>query len=163
MLAYDRFLQFIDLFVERFEVLVESHQQLAKHPWQAIFTIFQEFGYTLADVGDALRDDEPIFRQQSSDLVGLGGPGLDESLPCPMQRQDGRLLTALNRHETHGWSSHRFTISLGISSIVFVSFDVRLDELRRHQLDSMPHTLQLVGPKVCATPPYGVVSQIDAA
>ncbi len=85
MPAYARFLQLVDLLIEFLEVLVESHQQQAKRPWQAVFTILQEFGNTLADVGDALGDDEPIFRQKSSDLVGLGGPGLDEPLPSTMQ------------------------------------------------------------------------------
>ncbi len=48
---------------------------MAKRSWQAFSTIPPQFGYMLANMGDAL-----TVRQLSPALVGLSGPGLDEAL-----------------------------------------------------------------------------------
>ncbi len=102
MQANDRFFLLVVLFFEQLEVLVESHKQFAKYLWQAVFTIFQQFGNLLANVGSVLRKNEAIFGQQSTDLIDLGGLGFDESLPGSMLGPDVHLLTVFYRHEVHG-------------------------------------------------------------
>ena len=88
----------------------------------------------------------PILRQQSSNLIGLRGARLDESLPGPMQRQHGLLLGVLDRHEAHVRPAHRLTDGFGIGHVVLVRLDIGLDELRGHQLHGVPERLQLPRP-----------------
>jgi hypothetical protein len=94
---------------------------MAKRSWQAVFALLQDVGQALAEVRNAFGNDDAEFSQKASDLVGLCGPGLDETLAGTMQSQDGCSLSARNawwaesllrkwpRHLQHRscWSSHR--------------------------------------------------------
>src|SRR4029453_6940836 len=51
-----------------------------------------------------------------------------------MERLDILLVDVLGRHKAHGRTRHRFRDRLGITAVVFIRFDVRLDELRCHEL-----------------------------
>lgn len=55
--------------------------------------------------------------------------------PAAPYRQHGLLLNALDRHELHFRSSNHFADRLGVGRIVLVRLHVRLDGLRRNQLD----------------------------
>src|SRR5215470_14923836 len=47
------------------------------------------------------------------------------------------LVDVLDRHKAHGRTRHRFRDGLGITAVVVVRLDVRLDELRGHELHLM--------------------------
>lgn len=99
----------------------------------------------------SLRHHQSEFAQQAANLMGLRGSGLHQPLPHPVQRQHRLLINGLERHEAHGGPDHRLADRFGIGRIVLVGLAVRLDELRRHQLDRMAEPLQLVRP-VMRTP-----------
>lgn len=63
-----------------------------------------------------------------------------------MQGLVGQLYAVLYWDELHGWQSGCFTNILSISSIVLVGFYIGLNELRHHQLDCMPQSLQFIYP-----------------
>jgi hypothetical protein len=56
------------------------------------------------------------------------------------------LFGALHHGETHRRTDQRFTDRFGISRIILVRLDVRLDVLRRDQPDLVPERLQLARP-----------------
>src|SRR5437870_3685075 len=51
-----------------------------------------------------------------------------------MERLHVLLIDVLGRHKAHGRTRHRFRDRFGIAAVVFIRFDVRLDELRCHEL-----------------------------
>ncbi|SMH65433.1 protein of unknown function [Acidithiobacillus ferrivorans] len=67
-------------------------------------------------------------------------------MPGTMHGQYRLLLAVLGRHEAHVGSSHRFADCLGVRRVVLVRLDVRLDELRCHQLGRVAQGFQLSGP-----------------
>src|SRR6266567_1505731 len=51
-----------------------------------------------------------------------------------MERLHVLLIDVLGRHKAHGRTRHRFRDRFGIAAVVFIRLDVRLDELRCHEL-----------------------------
>src|SRR5215510_14363714 len=96
-------------------------------------------GFQLADHGlPELRHPfghhNPILVQQSVHFIHQGRPRAYESLAHAMERLDILLVDVLDRHKAHGRTRHRFRDRLGIAAVVFIRLDVRLDELRCHEL-----------------------------
>src|SRR5262249_54724775 len=60
------------------------------------------------------------------------------------------LVDVLDRHKTHGGPRHRFRDSLGITAVVFVRLDVRLDELWGHELHLVAIRTEASRPIMCA-------------
>src|SRR6267143_929304 len=63
-----------------------------------------------------------------------GCPRAYEPLAHAMERLDVLLVDVLDRHKTHGGPRHRFRDGLGITAVVLVRLDVRLDALWGHAL-----------------------------
>ena len=76
----DSYFQFQNLPGQFLEMLTKACDQLAKNARQAIFSILQNLGQSLTDVPNALRDDDAVFSQQATNLVGLRCSRLDEAL-----------------------------------------------------------------------------------
>ncbi len=91
---------------------------------------------------------DPELAQQPSNLIGLRVTRFHHSRTCAMQRQHRLLLYGLDRHETHVRPRHRLTNRLSIVAIVLVALHVRLDELRRHELDLVAQLDELARPVV---------------
>jgi hypothetical protein len=72
------------LTVELLQLFHQPLHQQPKRPRQLIARILDQLRHSLGDMRDALRDDQPEFRQQASDLVGLRGTRLHEALPGPV-------------------------------------------------------------------------------
>jgi hypothetical protein len=66
-----------------------------------------------------------------------------------MQRQQGPLFSVLDRHKSHRRPRNCLADRFRIGRVVLVRLNVRLDELRRHQLYGMPLLHQFSGPKMC--------------
>jgi hypothetical protein len=68
-----------------------------------------------------------------------------------MKQLNVLLLDRFRRHKTHTWSGHCFADRLGVIGIVLIGFYERLDELWRHQSDSVAGSVQAACPVVRAT------------
>lgn len=73
---------------------------------------------------NALRDDDPKFREQTSNLVGLSRASLHKPLANSVQREDCLLLNILDRNKSHVGSRNCFADGLGIGCIVLVGLDL---------------------------------------
>src|SRR4029434_1070314 len=97
------------------------------------------FGLKLADHGlTELRHPfghhNPILVHQSVHFIHQRCPLAYEPLAHAMERLDVLLVDVFDRHKAHGRTRHRFRDGLGITAVVFVRLDVRLNKLRSHQL-----------------------------
>ena len=81
--------KFVDLLIQRLEVLQQPIDQQPESPGQFIAGIFDQLRHLFVDVADSLRNDEPELDQQAAYLVGLGTACVDEALARRMQRQHG--------------------------------------------------------------------------
>ncbi len=148
MPSLDLHFDLLDLPVQQLQVLEQSVNQQAKRSGQFDRGILDEGRYTLGNIRNALRHDQPILTEQTTDLVGLRGSGFDEALAHTVQREDRLLFDVLDWHKAHRGSGHGLADCLGVGHIVLVALDVGLDELRRHQPNRVPQSLQLPRPVV---------------
>jgi len=79
-------------------------------------------------------------------LISLRGARLHEALTHTVQHQDRLLLNVLDRHKPHVGPRHGLADRLCIGRVVLVGLHVGLDELRRHQLDSVTKGCELARP-----------------
>ena len=151
MPCLDLHLDLVDLLVELLQVLQQAVDQLSEQPRQLVARILDQVWYSAGDEANPLGHDHPVLCQEAADLVGLGCARLDKGLSHAVQRQHRLLLGVLDRHEPHSGPTHGLADSLGVSHIVLVALDVRLDELGSHQAHGVPHGLKLARPMVSAT------------
>src|SRR5215510_5712224 len=88
----------------------------------------------LAKLRHPFGDHDPIFVQQPVYFIHQRCPLAHEPLAHTMECLDVLLVDVFDRHKTHGGPRHRFRDGLGITAVVFVRLDVRLHELRGHEL-----------------------------
>src|SRR5215510_4143748 len=113
------------------------------------------FGLKLADHGlTKLRHSfgyhNAILVHQPVHFIHQSRPLAHKPLAHAMQRLDVLLVDVLDRHKAHGRTRHRFRDGLGIAAVVFVRLDVRLDELRGHELHFMAIRPEASRPIMCA-------------
>ena len=113
------------------------------HIGQNIRNFFQSPLATLRQIGAK-------FVEQATYLGNLHGANLDQLLPHAVQRQDGLLLLALNRHEAHIGPLYSFPDSRGIGSIVLIGFHEGTHELGSDQSDLIAELAQFPCPIVGA-------------
>ncbi len=142
--------------VQFLEVLQQALHQFPERTRQFFFRFVEQHRHALVEVRYPLRQDQSEFTQQAANLVGLRRSRLHQPLPHPVQRQHRLLLNILDRHEPHVRTSNHFADRLGVGRIVLVRLDVRLDELRRHQLDRMAEPLPLPCPVMGAAARFHV-------
>src|SRR6266513_168448 len=110
----------------------------ANYPWREHSSVrAQDFGQLLAQGYCALPHRDAALDEEAADLIDHTCPLANEARAHTMQRQQVHLLRRLDRHKVHGWALHGFRDRLGIAVVVLVSFEERLDVLRRHQ----PHVV----------------------
>ena len=109
---------------------MQSLDQLSQRGRQLVACILEQGRHPLGHVADASGHDQSELAEQATNLVALRGARLHEALSHPVQREHGLLLDALDRHEAHVRSPHRFADRLGVGDIVLVALHVGFDELR---------------------------------
>ena len=75
--------------------------------------------------------------------IAQGDTLANQQLATMVQVQDGLLLWQLGLDKPHARPLYSFTDGLCVIAVVFVGFQVRLNEVRRHHSNSMPQPGQL--------------------
>src|SRR5262249_15731739 len=81
-------------------------------------------------------------------FTGRGSPLPHQQIAGSMLHQLTLLLRRLGKHETHGRAPDRLADRLGVSDIIFVTLDISLHILRRHQAHLMAEIRQFACPIV---------------
>ena len=115
---------------------------------QAILGVLQDLRQAGPDVGASLGDDDAVFREQTTDLVDLGGALRDGLTAQAMDGLEILLLDALDGDETHGGPLRRLGDRFGIGGVVLVGLDEGFDELGGDQLHFVAIRLEAAGPVV---------------
>ena len=82
-----------------------------------------------------LRQNNPVFGQQTADLVDELSAAANQPTAHAVKALKILLLDRLLRNESHVGPRYGLADRLGIVGIVLLRLHVRLDELRRHQTD----------------------------
>ena len=106
-----------------------THRALAGHHVRA------------GDQRDVLRQSLGAERRDEAELGGVSAPCVRrrrlltrQQRPGAVEHRHGLLVDALDRHEAHGWPTHRLADRLGVGRVVLVPLEARLHMAWRHQL-----------------------------
>lgn len=110
---------------------------------------------TIGDDGKELLHLGHTHRRDKTKLGYVGTHGVDrhgalahQQLPRPVHHQDGLLLDALDRDETHARPFHCLTDGGCVRCVVLAPLHIGLHVVRRHQLDLKAQPRQLPRPVV---------------
>src|SRR6266480_2159261 len=104
-----------------------------------------------AQLSHMLWKNNPVLRQQPTNLVDQLCPAADKSRPHPMQALQILLLDSLGRNEAHARPADSFADRLRIVGVVLLRLHIGLHELRRDQAYRVPQSAQHSKPVVRST------------
>lgn len=84
------------------------------------------------------RKHDPIFVQESPDLINECGSLCNEPAPHLVQELDVLLGDLLDRHKAHGGPGYRFGNRFRIVKVIFICFHIGFQELGCHELHPVP-------------------------
>src|SRR5712675_3202650 len=146
--GHDHPIKLQDLLLEAEQLIAERGKARAgnlRHPFVT------RVGNNVEQFGDSFAPDwrdDAKFGKVSPDRINHRGLLANKQMPCAVKHQAALLLRRLGGHKPHVGSGDSLTDGLGISGVILLPLDVRLDVGRRHQPHRMAKCLELARPVV---------------
>src|SRR6185437_3554711 len=138
------------LFVQLRQSVPLLAKRVNDHSRQTLSEPFEHHWYLLVQLASPLAHHLAVFRQQSSQAIGLHRSELEQLLPHPVQPKHRLLHLSFYRYRL-AWLLYCQPDRPGVRRIALVADIERFHKLPRHQLHLVAHLRQLPGPVVRTT------------